>query len=107
MENFVNATIDVITYICFIASAFFLFVGALGIIRLPDFWARLHAAGLIDTAGMSLFIAGLAIQQGWNIITAKLILILIFLIITGPTASHALANAAFISGLKPKGREND
>lgn len=102
----INIILDIISYICFIASSFFLLVGAIGLIRMPDFWSRLHAGGLIDTAGLALFLLGLAIQSGFSLLTLKLALIFVFLMITGPTAGHALANAAFISGLKPQGTEN-
>ena len=70
-------------------------------VRFPDFWSRLHALSVLDSAGVLLLLAGLCIQGGWSLITAKLIVIAVFLLLTGPTATHALANAALVSGLRP------
>ena len=63
-------------------------------IRLVDFWARLHAASVIDSAGLGLILLGMILQAGFTLIAAKLALIVQFLFVTGPTASHAVANAA-------------
>lgn len=93
--------VDILTWACFIVGGFFLFIGSLGMVRLVDFWARLHAASIIDSAGIGLILLGLMLQGGWTLITAKLVLIVLFLFITGPTASHAVANAAFMSGSRP------
>ena len=84
-----------------LSGAFFLFVGSLGMVRLRDFWARLHAASIIDSAGAGLLLAGMMVEAGFTLITLKLILIAVFLFLTGPTASHAAANAAFTSGSRP------
>ena len=93
--------IDILSWASFIVGGFFLFVGSLGMVRLVDFWARLHAASIIDSAGIGLIIFGMMLQGGLTLITAKLVLIVLFLFITGPTASHAVANAAFMSGSRP------
>ena len=93
--------LDILSWASFAASAFFLLIGALGMVRLPDFWARLHAASIIDTAGLAFLILGLMFQSGLSLVTVKLALIIVFLVITGPTASHAVANAAFVSGARP------
>lgn len=82
-------------------GAAFLLVGALGIIRLPDFWSRIHAAGIIDTAGVGFITLGLMLQAGFSLVALKLLLVAIFIFITGPTATHAIANAAFAAGLRP------
>ena len=79
----------------------FLLIGAVGLIRLPDFFSRMHAAGLIDTLGAGLILVGLMIEAGWSLNLAKLVLILLFLLFTSPTSSHALAHAALVHGLKP------
>ncbi|KAB7740068.1 sodium:proton antiporter [Parvibaculum sedimenti] len=82
-------------------GAAFILIGALGIIRLPDFWSRIHAAGIIDTAGVGFITLGLMLQAGFTLITLKLLLIAVFIFITGPTATHAIANAAFAARLRP------
>ncbi len=84
------------------AGLFFVFVGAIGILRLPDFYTRIHAAGVTDTLGAELILIGLMITSGLSIDTLKLALIALFLFLTSPTATHAVANAAFTSGLEPQ-----
>jgi multicomponent Na+:H+ antiporter subunit G len=79
-----------------------LVVGAFGMVRLPDFWSRIHAAGMIDTLGAEFMLAGMMLQSGWTLTTLKLVLIGLFLLVAGPTASHAIANAAWSAGDKPK-----
>ncbi|NKB50970.1 MAG: cation:proton antiporter [Rhizobiaceae bacterium] len=93
--------VDILSWASFIVGGFFLFVGSLGMVRLVDFWARLHAASIIDSAGVGLILLGMMLQGGLSLVTAKLALIVLFLFITGPTASHAVANAAFMSGSRP------
>lgn len=93
--------IDSLSWISFLVGGFFLFVGSLGMVRLQDFWARLHAASILDSAGVGLILFGMMLQSGLTLITVKLIIIVIFLFLTGPTASHAVANAAFVSGSRP------
>ncbi|EFL88936.1 monovalent cation/proton antiporter, MnhG/PhaG subunit [Ahrensia sp. R2A130] len=94
--------VEIISWICFITGGFFLFIGSLGLLRLGDFWARLHAASIIDSAGLGLILFGMMFQAGLTLVTVKLIAIVLFLLITGPTASHAVANAAFASGSRPR-----
>ena len=83
-------------------GTFFTVVGAIGTLRFPDFWARLHAASVTESAGVILLLAGLCLHAGWTLVTVKLIFIGVFLFITGPTSTHAIANAALVSGLLPK-----
>ena len=84
-----------------IAGAFFMLVGSIGLIRLPDFYSRNHATGKSDTLGIMLVISGMILIEGFTLNSAKLLFILIFVFLTNPTGTHALANAAFQSGLKP------
>lgn len=75
--------------------------GAVGVIRLPDFYTRMHAAGVTDTLGAELIIFGLILQSGdWQTM-AKLALVGLLLFLTSPTATHAVANAAHRAGQKP------
>ncbi len=83
------------------AGLFFVLAGTIGVIRLPDFYTRLHAAGMTDTLGAELILLGLIFQaDGWQMI-AKLLLVAFFLFITSPTATHAVAHAAYRAGEKP------
>jgi len=72
-----------------------------GQLRFPNFWARLHAASVSDSAGVILLILGMCLQAGPTLITVKLLVIGLFLFVTGATATHATASAALVSGLKP------
>jgi len=84
-----------------VGGAFFLLVGSIGLIRLPDFYCRNHAAGKSDTLGIMLVIIGLMLIEGFTLNSAKLLFALVFVFLTNPTGTHALANAALNSGLKP------
>jgi len=94
--------IDILSWICLLAGGALGIAGGIGIHRFPDFYSRLHAAGITDTLCATLILLGLGLQAGWSIAAFKLALIFVFLFFTSPTASHALANAAQHSGLKPR-----
>ena len=81
-----------------------LLIGALGLLRLPDVYCRIHAVGMIDTAGASFIILGLAIHEGVSLVTVKLLIIGIFLFFTSPIATHAVAQVAHKFGIVPVGR---
>lgn len=93
--------LDTLSWTCLLGGAAFVFIGGIGILRMPDLFTRMHAAGLTDTLGTILVLVGLMIQAGASLATTKLILILIFLLFTSPTASYALANTALAGGVKP------
>ena len=73
LTPYIDIALDVASWLCFIVGGFYLIVGSIGMIRLPDFWARLHGAGIVDTLATELFILGMILQSGWSIITIKLI----------------------------------
>lgn len=75
--------------------------GGVGILRFPDFYTRLHAAGITDTLCAGFILLGLMLQAGLGLVTVKLLFILLFLTFTSPTATHALAKAAVHGGLTP------
>jgi multicomponent Na+:H+ antiporter subunit G len=81
-------------------GALLLVVGGIGINRFPHFYSRLHAAGVVDTLAAALVLAGLAPAFGVTLGTLKLALIFVFLLFTSPTACHALARSAHLSGLR-------
>ena len=93
--------VDALSWLALLAGSVFLLIGALGIIRLPDMFSRMHGAGVIDTLGAGLILLGLMLQAGWGIVGLKLLLVVLFVFFTSPTTSHALARAALDSGLKP------
>jgi multicomponent Na+:H+ antiporter subunit G len=93
--------LDVLSWIFLLGGAIFLLVGAIGALRFPDFYTRLHAVSVCDTMGAGLVLIGLMLQGGLSLVTVKLLLMFYFMMFTGPTAVHALAEAAMQSKLKP------
>jgi multicomponent Na+:H+ antiporter subunit G len=97
---------NLITIVSVTAGVIFVLSGTIGVLRLPDFFTRLHAAGMTDTLGAELILIGLIFQadkvsaEPWQMI-AKLLLVAFFLFVTSPTATHAIAHAAYRSGEKP------
>lgn len=94
--------IDVLSWAFIVSGSVFVLIGAYGMLTFRDFWARLHAFSVMDSGGVILLMIGMALQAGPTLIAVKLLIIGLFLFITGPTATHAVANAAFVSGLRPK-----
>jgi multicomponent Na+:H+ antiporter subunit G len=92
---------EVLSWTFIVAGSVFVLVGGIGLIRLPDFYTRIHAAGITDTMGAWLILIGLMFSAGWTLISVKLMMLLFFLAATSPLASHALAKAAFLRGLEP------
>ncbi len=86
--------VDVASWLCLIVGGAFAIVGGIGVVRLPDLFTRLHAAGVTDTMGAGLILVGLMLQSGLHLATFKLFILLIFLLFVGPTSTHALAEAA-------------
>ncbi|MEL6857707.1 MAG: monovalent cation/H(+) antiporter subunit G [Pseudomonadota bacterium] len=76
-------------------------IGTIGVLRFPDFYTRLHAASVTDTAAATLAIVGMALLAPSWAVMFKLAVVWLFLFLTGPTSSHALANAAHTAGLQP------
>ncbi|MBM3517846.1 MAG: sodium:proton antiporter [Alphaproteobacteria bacterium] len=90
---------DALSWLLILGGGGCVLVGGIGVIRLPDFYSRLHAAGLTDTLGAALTVLGLIVQSGWTLVSVKLAIILVVLFFASPTGSHALAAAARASGL--------
>ena len=78
-------------------GTFFVLTGAVGILRMPDFFTRLHPAGVADSLGIPCILIGLILHSGFTFIAGKLLLLLFFLLLTCPTACHALGKAAMLS----------
>jgi multicomponent Na+:H+ antiporter subunit G len=93
--------IDILSWASIVAGGAFCIIGAIGMLRLPDMFCRMHGAGIIDTMGLALILLGLVLQNGFNLGLAKLAMIFLFILFTGPTASHALARAAIYAGVDP------
>ena len=93
--------VEIASWLLLGLGSFFCVVGAVGVVRLPDIYARLHACGINDTVGAALILGGLALHSGPNLTSVMLMLVLFFVLVASPTASHALANAAMTTGLEP------
>ena len=92
---------DVVSWISIGGGLFFIVVGSVGLVRFPDVYTRLHAAGMTDTMGAGLVLVGLAFQAGPTLITVRLLIIWAFLLFTSPIATHALARAALHGKVEP------
>lgn len=96
-----SAALAYLSWVLLLSGCFCVLVSAVGLLRMPDLFTRLHAAGVGDTLGAILIIGGLMLQAGPTLVFIKLVLIVFFLLFTGPTACHALAKAAQAGGEKP------
>jgi multicomponent Na+:H+ antiporter subunit G len=99
--------IDILSWACLLIGGAVGIIGGLGLVRLPDFFTRLHAAGVAETLCPALVVLGLVLQSGLSLLTLKLVLILLFLLFTAPTATHAVARAALVDGVEPKTDSGD
>ena len=92
---------DVASWLLLSLGGVFVFIGGLGALRMPSLYTRMHAASVTDTLWAVLIIAGAILQAGFSLAAIKLALILLFLLLTSPTASNALASAALLAGVRP------
>lgn len=96
-----DLVLDIASGFLFVVGGIGVVVGAIGIVRFPDFYTRLHAAGITDTAGAELIMLGMILQAPNFLVAAKLIFVGFFLFMTSPVATHAIAHAAWVVGLRP------
>lgn len=96
-----STAIDIASWILIVAGLFFTITGCIGLIRLPDVFARMHGSGMVDTMGIGLILLGLLLHAPSVIIGIKIVLILAFIFFTTPTTCYALARAALHGGTKP------
>ena len=94
--------LDIASWLLLSIGGIFVFIGGIGALRMPDLYTRMHAASITDSIGPVLIIAGIMLQAGISLSTIKLAAILLFLLLTGPTASNALASAALLAGTRPR-----
>lgn len=100
-----SVLLDVLSWISIVIGAFAVLTASLGLLRLPDFFSRTHSVGILDTLGAGLILLGFGLQTGLSLVTFKLVLVFVFILVTGPTAAHALARSALHSGVKPMSME--
>ena len=97
----IDLILEVLSWISILGGLFFMIVGTIGVVRMPDVYTRLHAAGMTDTMGAGLLLLGMCFQAGLPLVLVRLILIYAFLLFTSPISTHALASAALSGGLEP------
>ena len=96
-----NLFITTVSWLSLTLGGIFCIVGAIGLLRMPDFYTRMHAASVIETLGAGLILLGLILQAGLTLVTVKLLMLGVLILFVSPTATHALARAAMVRGLKP------
>ena len=96
-----SPALAVVSGLLLLTGARFTVIGGIGILRMPDVITRMHAAGITDTIGAGTTIAGLMIIAGWSLLLVKLAVLLVFLLLLSPTASHALARATIHGTRRP------
>lgn len=92
--------LDTLSWLFILGGSIFCMIGGIGILRMPDFYTRGHAAGLTDTLGAGLILIGLMFQAGLTLVVVKLAMVFFFLYVTSPTATHALFKSAYAGGVR-------
>ena len=93
--------LDIVSWALILAGSFFTIVGAIGLVRMPDVYTRMHAASVTDTLGAGLLLLGFMLQAGFSLVLLKLVFLFLLLFFISPVATHAVANAALQYGIKP------
>ena len=97
---------DIASWVLLLGGSFFFVVGAVGMVRMPDIYTRMHATSVTETLGAGLMVAGMMLQAGWSQTTGKLFLLGALFFLTAPVATHALAQASLHMGVRPKLEED-
>lgn len=90
---------DFITGVLLLSGAFFVLVAALGLVRMPDVYIRMHAATKAGTLGATLVLAATALHGADFGVTARAVAAIVFLFITAPVAAHLIGRAAYLGGV--------
>ena len=96
-----DTILDLLSWFLILTGGAFGVIGGIGILRLPNFFARIHAAGMAETMCAPLILLAMMLQTGWTLVIVKLFAIFLFLVITSPAATHALAMASRHGGVDP------
>jgi multicomponent Na+:H+ antiporter subunit G len=96
-----NLAIEIASWALILLGCFFTVVGALGLVRMPDVFTRMHAGSVTDTLGVGFLILGMAVQAGFGLVTLKLFFLLVLFFFSGPVVTHALAQACLHEGIAP------
>jgi multicomponent Na+:H+ antiporter subunit G len=96
-----TAILELVSAICFLLGSVLCVTGGVGLLRMPDFFSRVHASGVTETLAAPLLLIGLALQMEWSLDLVKVAMILILVLATNPTATHAMAKATLHGGQRP------
>ena len=100
--DILSESVGILSGLCLLGGGFFSLVGGIGLLRMPDFYTRVHAASLTETLGAGLILLGLMLQEGFTLVSVKLLMIGLLIFFASPSASHALTRSALLRGLAPK-----
>jgi multicomponent Na+:H+ antiporter subunit G len=95
-----NLLVTILSWFSLVLGGIFCVVGAIGLLRMPDFFTRMHAASVIETLGAGLILLGLMLQAGFTLVSVKLLMLGLLILFVSPTATHALARAAMVRAIK-------
>ena len=93
--------VEVLADVCLVAGGVLCITGGIGLLRMPDFFARVHAAGVTETLATPLLLIGLMLQMEWSLDLIKVLIIIALILATNPTATHSMAKAALHGGERP------
>ena len=93
--------LDLASWALLVSGGAFCVVGGIGLLRMPDFYTRVHAASVTETLGVGLILAGLMFQSGFTLVTLKLAIIGLLVVFTSPVATNALTKAGMTRGIEP------
>jgi len=102
-----TAILEFLSGLCLLLGGVLCITGGVGLLRMPDFFARVHASGVTETLAAPLLLIGLALQLEWSLELIKVFMILILVLATNPTATHAMAKATLHGGHRPLVVDND
>ena len=100
-----TAILELLSSLCLLLGGMLCITGGVGLLRMPDFFSRVHASGVTDTLAAPLLLIGLLLQMDWSLDSVKVIMILLIVLATNPTATHAITRAALRFGLVPWARK--
>ena len=102
-----TAILELLSSLCLLLGGMLCITGGVGLLRMPDFFSRVHASGVTETLAAPLLLTGLLLQMEWSLDSVKVILILILVLATNPTATHAMAKATLHGGQRPLVLDDD
>ena len=102
-----TAILEFLSSLCLLLGGVLCITGGVGLLRMPDFYSRVHASGVTETLAAPLLLIGLLLQMEWSLDSVKVIMILILVLATNPTATHAMAKATLHGGQRPLVFDND